>query len=71
MQYFREGESTPIFTSRWAQLKPRDFKGWLATVDYALYKNVGFTAYYGFNNKKVSNGDSYGDYYRAELNFKF
>ena len=71
LQYFYEGENSPIYTSRWAQVQPRDFKGWLATVDYALYKNVGFAAYYGFNNKKVSTGEDWGNYYRADLNFKF
>lgn len=71
LQYFYEGENAPIYTSRWAQLKTRDFKGWLATVDYALYKNVGVSAYYGFNSKKVSNDADWGNYYRADLNFKF
>lgn len=71
LQYFYEGENAPIYTSRWAQLKTRDFKGWLATVDYALYKNVGLSAYYGFNSKHVSNDADWGNYYRADLNFKF
>lgn len=71
LQRFVEGKNAPIFTSRWAQGKTRDFKGWLTTIDYAVTKNIGFAAYYGFNNKHTSSDEEYGDYYRAELNFKF
>lgn len=51
-------------------------KGWLATVDYAVAKNVGLTAYYGFATKSISvkpeqDNKKLDNYYQAELNFKF
>ena len=44
----------------------------MATVDYALQNNVGLTAYYGFDWKETKdNGKDKGDFYRADLNYKF
>lgn len=43
----------------------------ITNIDYALYENVGLSAYYGFNSKHVSNDADWGNYYRADLNFKF
>ena len=45
-------------------------KGWIASVDYALQKNVGLSAYYGFS-WETQKGADLGDFYRAELNYKF
>lgn len=52
------------------------FKGWLVTADYALAKNVGLTANYGFANKAIVEDPAYDgqkldNYYKAALNFKF
>lgn len=69
-QYFDEDYNAPIFTSRFPQPWAQNYKGYLATVDYALYKNVGFVAYYGFNSK-TQEGKDLGDYYRAEINLNF
>lgn len=70
LQYFNEDLNSPVFTSRFAQAWLYDYKGWLATVDYALDKNLGLSAFYGFGSKN-QNGQSLGNYYRAELNLKF
>lgn len=69
-QYFDLAEKAPVFSSTWNQPENRDYKGWLATVDYALAKNVGLSAYYAFNGETQS-GKDLGDFYRAELNYKF
>ena len=50
------------------------FKGWLLTADYALQKNVGLTAYYGFNNKTnkaTGDNEKLSNYYRVDLNYQF
>ena len=50
------------------------FKGWLLTADYALQKNVGLTAYYGFNNKTnkaTGDNEKLSNYYRLDLNYQF
>lgn len=70
LQYFDEDINSPVFTSRFAQAWLYDYKGWLATVDYALDKNLGLSAFYGFGSKN-QNGQSLGNYYRAEFNLKF
>ena len=52
----------------------RGFKGWLATANYALQKNVGLTAYYGFNNKTnkaTGDNEKLSNYYRLDLNYQF
>ena len=72
-QYFNQKENAPIVDSTWNQKYGADSKGWLATVDYALQNNVGLSAYYGFNWKEA-NGDNkknLGNFYRADLNYKF
>ena len=82
-QYFKQDQNAPIFDSTWNQKYSssnegptniyRGSKGWLATVDYALQNNVGLSAYYGFNWKEA-NGDNkknLGNFYRADLNYKF
>ena len=69
-QYFDLAKSAPVFSSTWNQPENRNYKGWMATVDYALAKNVGLSAYWAFNGED-QDGNDYGDYYRAELNYKF
>ena len=69
-QYFNQKENSPILSSTWNQKYGANSKGWLATVDYALQNNVGLSAYYGFD-WKTQNGTDKGDFYRADLNYKF
>ncbi|WP_288759065.1 S-layer homology domain-containing protein [uncultured Veillonella sp.] len=70
VQYFDEGKYSPVISSTWNQPYNSDYKAWMATVDYALAKNVGLSAYatFGAENQK---GDDAPEYYRAELNYKF
>ena len=70
VQYFNEGEYSPVISSTWYQPANSDYKAWMATVDYALAKNVGLSAYATFDAKD-QNGDDASEYYRAELNYKF
>ena len=71
-QYFNQKENSPIIDTTWAQKWKAGNKGWMATVDYALQNNVGLTAYYGFDWKETKdNGKDKGDFYRADLNYKF
>ncbi|MCI6406770.1 S-layer homology domain-containing protein [Veillonella caviae] len=71
-QYFNQKENAPIVDSTWNHFYTTDAKGWMATVDYALQSNVGLSAYYGFDWKTQGNNSSdLGDFYRAELNYKF
>ena len=72
VQYFNQKENSPIIDTTWAQKYKAGNKGWMATVDYALQNNVGLTAYYGFDWKETKdNGKDKGDFYRADLNYKF
>lgn len=66
----------PLVSSKYYIAKEIDHKGWLATVDYAVAKNVGLSLYYGFGGKSKSGLEeseelSKVDYYRAELNYRF
>lgn len=47
-----------------------NYKGWLATFDYTLAKNLGLSAYASFNSK-TQTGEPLAEYYRAEVNFQF
>ena len=52
----------------------RNYRGYLATVDYTVAKNVGLSAYASFDSKKKDDNNKSVDlpeYYRAELNYKF
>ena len=72
VQYFNQKENSPIIDTTWTQKYKAGNKGWMATVDYALQNNVGLTAYYGFDWKETKdNGKDKGDFYRADLNYKF
>ncbi|WP_277300727.1 S-layer homology domain-containing protein [Veillonella montpellierensis] len=75
-QYMHAQDEAPILSNTYSFKYDKGSKGWLTTVDYAVAKNVGFTAYYGFGNKTVNrfakdNNKELADYYQAELNFKF
>ena len=47
-----------------------NYKGWLATFDYTLAKNLGLSAYASFDSK-TQKGEPLAEYYRAEVNFQF
>ena len=74
-QYFDQDTNAPIISSTWNQAYDlgsgvNGYKGWMATVDYALQNNVGLSAYYGFSSED-QDGNDLGDFYRAEVNYKF
>ena len=69
-QYFDMGENAKGIDNTWTNVPNSDYKGWLATVNYALAKNVGLSAYYNFAGE-AQDGMEYLDVYRAELNYKF
>ena len=72
-QYFNEGKYSPVISSTWNQPYNANYKAWMATVDYALAKNVGLSAYATFNAKTTDSENSRDlpEFYRAELNFQF
>ena len=74
-QYFNQKANAPIVSSTWDQAydltnTSNGYKGYMASVDYAVQDNVGLSAGYGFNSKDQS-GNDLSDFYRAELNYKF
>ena len=69
-QYFNQKKNAPIVDTTYNQFYTTDAKGWMATIDYALQNNVGLSANYGFDWKDQSGADL-GDFYRADLNYKF
>ena len=70
VKYFDQAKHAPVISSTWNQPVNSDYKAWMATVDYALAKNVGLSAYWAFNAEKQDGADL-PDYYRAELNYQF
>ena len=70
VQYFDEGKYSPVISSTWNQPYNANYKAWMATVDYALAKNVGLSAYATFGAEDQDGNDA-PEYYRAELNYKF
>ena len=70
VQYFDQAKHSPVISSTWNQPVNSDYKAWMATVDYALVKNVGLSAYWAFNAENQDGADL-PDYYRAELNYQF
>ena len=70
VQYLNEQEQAPIYSSTWPQYYNTNYKAWFATAQYALYNNVGLSAFYFFNGEK-QDGTSLPDYYRAQVDFKF
>ena len=69
-QYFNAKANAPIVDTTYNHLYTTNAKGWMASVNYALQNNVGLSAYYGFD-WKTQNGTDKGDFYRADLNYKF
>ena len=71
-QYFRLGEIPPVIAPTWnlPEASQNNFRGWLATVDYAVAKNVGLTVNAQVRAKDLE-GERVDNYYRAELNYKF
>ena len=70
VQYFDIDKNAYTLDSTWNHAYGNDYKGWMATADYTLSKNVGLSAYYGFSGQH-QDGSNRGDYYRAELNYQF
>ena len=69
-QYFNAKENAPIIDTTYNHIYTTDAKGWMASVDYALQNNVVLSANYGFD-WKTQDGTDKGDFYRADLNYKF
>ena len=74
-QYFNQKANAPIVSSTWNQAydltnTSNGYKGYMASVNYAVQDNVGLSAGYGFNSKDQK-GNDLSDFYRAELNYKF
>ena len=69
-QYFNAKANAPIVDTTYNHIYTTDAKGWMASVNYALQNNVGLSANYGFDWKTQSGADL-GDFYRADLNYKF
>ena len=72
VKYFDEGVKSPVISSspNYNQPYNADYKAWMATVNYALAKNVGLSAYATFGAEDQKGNDA-PEYYRAELNYKF
>ena len=68
-QYFDAKETAPLYSTTW-NLVEAGKKGFLATVDYTVAKNVGLSAYATIDSKTQEN-KSVNESYRAELNYKF
>ena len=72
VQYFDLKKEAPVVSNTWNVPKANNYKGYLATVDYTVAKNVGLSAYATFDSKTQAKKDSnLPEYYRAELNYKF
>ena len=75
VQYFDLKKETPVVSNTWnLNDQNRNYRGYLATVDYTVAKNVGLSAYATFDSKKKDDNNKSVDlpeYYRAELNYKF
>ena len=69
-QYFNAKANAPIVDTTYNHIYTTDAKGWMASVNYALQNNVGLSANYGFDWKDQDGNDK-GDFYRADLNYKF
>ena len=70
VQYVDASKYSPIIDSNWSHPYNADYKGWVTTVDYALAKNVGLTGVWAFNGEDQV-GNDIGDFYRAQLFYKF
>ena len=75
VQYFDLKSNSPVVANTF-NLNDQNwnYRGYLATVDYTVAKNVGLSAYATFNSKKKDDDNksvNLPEYYRAELNYKF
>ena len=68
-QYFDIKKDAPVVSTTW-NLIDKDQKGVLATVNYAVAKNVGLNGYATIDTKGQDN-KAKAETYRAELNYKF
>ena len=68
--YFDEDVNAPVYSSTWAQPKSQNYKAWAVTAQYALFDNVGLSAFYFFNGEDQK-GNDVPDFYRAQVDFKF
>ena len=68
-QYFDVKDKAPLYGTTWNFVN-KDQKGFLATVDYTVAKNVGLSAYATIDTKDQANNEK-PESYRAELNYKF
>ena len=73
VQYFDLKTEAPVVSNTWnLNDQNRNFRGYLATVDYTVAKNVGLSAYATFDSKtQAKENNNLPEYYRAELNYKF
>ena len=75
VQYFDLKKDSPVVSNTWNLAdQNKNYRGYLATVDYTVAKNVGLSAYATFNSKKKDDDNksvNLPEYYRAELNYKF
>ena len=73
VQYFDLKQASPVVSNTWnLNDQNRNYRGYLATVDYTVAKNVGLSAYATFDSKTQAKKDNnLPEYYRAELNYKF
>ena len=75
-QYFDVKKDAPLYSTTWNLLSKKGemgkegTKGFLATVDYTVAKNVGLSAYATIDTKNQAN-ESKAEAYRAQLNYKF
>ena len=70
VQHFNMKNNALIIDTTWNQPYGAGFKGWMATVDYALKNRVGLSAYYGFDWKYQDCGCE-SNSYRVDLNYEF
>ena len=73
VQYFDLKKEAPLVSNTWNLAdRNKNFRGYLATVDYTVAKNVGLSAYATFHSKtQAKENNNLPEYYRAELNYKF
>lgn len=81
MQYFKQDKNAFIADTTWDQPYGANYKGWVATAQYALMKNVGLKAVYAFDSKYADKdaGEQYigkentnrSDYFLGEVNVLF
>ena len=73
VQYFDLKTEAPVVSNTWnLNDQNRNYRGYLATVDYTVAKNVGLSAYATFDSKtQAKENNNLPEYYRAELNYKF